>query len=76
MQVPVVSEIMEGCKRGMGQDSRPNRALSSDLMHELLSSVERKAVDATTVEERHRWVMVGAYFVSLMYCHFEGEKAF
>ena len=54
--------FMEGCKRRMGQDSRPNRALSSDLMRELLSCVEGKAVNATTIGERHTWVMAGAYF--------------
>ena len=54
--------FMEGCKRRMGQDSRPNRALSSELMTELLSSVERKAVSAVSDSERHQWVMAGAYF--------------
>ena len=54
--------FMEGCKSRMGQDSRPNRALSSELMLELLSRVERKAVSAPSDSNRHRWVMAGAYF--------------
>ena len=51
-------------KRQRGQDSRPNRALSSSLlMLELLSRDERKAVSTTIASDRHRYFMTRAYFL-------------
>jgi hypothetical protein len=54
--------FMTGCKNRMGQDCRPNRAISSELMVLLLGRVEAKVTDAETLEDRERWVMAGAYF--------------
>ena len=54
--------FMVGCKKRMGQDWRPNRAVSVDLMVDLLENTERRAVLATVESERHRWIMAGGYF--------------
>jgi hypothetical protein len=54
--------FMLGCKKRMGQDWRPNQALSVDIVHELLGSCERRAMEATSRSEVHKWVLAGAYF--------------
>ena len=46
----------------MGQDSKPNQAISNPLMGKLLAAAEAKAKSASEVSDRHRWVMAGAYF--------------
>jgi hypothetical protein len=56
------NRFMTGCKNRMGQDCRPNRAISSALMVRLLLVTEEKSVDAEVLEDRERWVMAGAYF--------------
>jgi hypothetical protein len=54
--------FMTGCKNRMGQDCRPNRAISSALIVELLRLTETRIRDADSFEDRERWVMAGAYF--------------
>ena len=56
------NRFMAGCKKRMGQDWRPNRALSSDIMRELLSSVELQVRSTDDMEARHKWTMAGGYF--------------
>ena len=57
------SRFMTGCKNRMGQDCRPNRAISrSSLMVQLLRLTETRIKDAELFEDRERWVMVGCYF--------------
>ena len=46
----------------MGQDWRPNRAVSVELMADLLELVEQKAISTSDMAMRHKWVMVGGYF--------------
>ena len=53
---------MMGCKKRMGQDWRPNKAISVQLMTELLGLAELKALRGADLEERHKWVMAGGYF--------------
>ena len=54
--------FMEGCKRRMGQDWRPNKAISTEIMSALLSTVEQRAMGAVDIKSRFRWTMAGAYF--------------
>jgi hypothetical protein len=54
--------FMEGYKRRMGQDWRPNKAISMEIMGALLTAVERRAVGAVDNKSRFRWTMAGAYF--------------
>ena len=51
-----------GCRRRMGQDWRPNRALSSEIMSKLLNLVESKVRLTPDTNDRLRLVMAGAYF--------------
>ena len=66
-QDPCVSfwfnRFAEGCRRRMGQDWRPNKAISVELMGELLKVVEQKVMDSDNLEGRMKWMMTGGYFV-------------
>jgi hypothetical protein len=46
----------------MGQDWRPNRAISTPLMLKLLTLVESRIRMSQDLEERCKWVMAGSYF--------------
>ena len=46
----------------MGQDWRPNRALSNPVMSKLLSLVESKIRRETDMNKRLSLIMAGAYF--------------
>jgi hypothetical protein len=54
--------FMLGCKKRMGQDWRPNQAIRVELVHELLSSCERRAVVSRNQTLQHKWVLAGGYF--------------
>jgi hypothetical protein len=51
-----------GCRRRMGQDWRPNRAISNPLMIKLLDLTEAKIRMSKDSNERLSLVMAGAYF--------------
>jgi hypothetical protein len=51
-----------GCRKRMGQDWRPNRAISNPLMLKLLSEVEVKIRTSSEMSDRLKWVMAGSYF--------------
>ena len=51
-----------GCRRRMGQDWRPNRAISTTLVVKLLARVEEKIRLSTSSQSRLSLVMGGAYF--------------
>ena len=51
-----------GCRRRMGQDWRPNRAISTAIMIKLLDLVESKIRLANDVTDRLALVMAGSYF--------------
>ena len=51
-----------GCRKRMGQDWRPNRAISTPLMMKLLIGVESRIVTSSDTFERLKWMMAGAYF--------------
>ena len=53
---------MLGCSKRMGQDWRPNQAISVAIMHHLLNGVEDRARRAVETVDGHKWVMAGAYF--------------
>ena len=54
--------FMLGCKKRMGQDWRPNQAISLEIVHDLLASCERRATESTERSDVHKWVLAGAYF--------------
>jgi hypothetical protein len=57
------SRFSAGCKRRMGQDWRPDRAITPELMKSLMSKIEER-LESKTLDEsyRRRLVMAGAYF--------------
>jgi hypothetical protein len=57
--------FLTGCKRRMGQDWRPDRAISPQLMQHLLARIENRIMDLGGEEnklELHRWISAGTYF--------------
>ena len=53
----------QGCKRRMGQDWRPDRAISNELMHQVMAGVDTKILTSITNEMKARWVSAGTYFL-------------
>ena len=53
----------QGCKRRMGQDWRPDRAISVDLMLLLMEKVDMKISTAADDEAKALWVSAGTYFL-------------
>jgi hypothetical protein len=57
--------FLRGCKRRMGQDWRPDRAITAQLMSHLLARVElgvsKLAADKHALL-RERWIFAGTYF--------------
>ena len=51
-----------GCRRRMGQDWRPNRAISTEHMTILLNLVESEIRSSVSDTDRFTFVMAGAYF--------------
>jgi hypothetical protein len=55
--------FMTGCQKRMGQDWRPNRAISNPIIAKVLMLVESRIVSATDDRrERDKWIMAGSYF--------------
>jgi len=55
--------FMEGLKKRMGQDWRPNVGFSTDLLLELLRKVENEIYTAENPQENHFWIVFSAYIV-------------
>jgi hypothetical protein len=57
--------FLTGCKRRMGQDWRPDRAISPQLIQHLLARVEARILELpgeANKARRHRWIYAGTYF--------------
>jgi hypothetical protein len=65
-----------GCKRRMGQDWRPNMALSTSLLVAYLKSVHGRIHDAETMSELNRWVVLGTYSVVTYVVSLRGSEGF
>jgi hypothetical protein len=63
--------FMTGCRRRMGQDWRPNRAISVKIMSKLLKQVRDNVKATTTNKDWERWVMAGTYFA---FCYVVGLR--
>ena len=59
--------FMEGMKRRMGQDWRPNIGLSTELVKQILLKTEMEIDLAESPEEAHMWIVFSAY-VTVSYC--------
>jgi hypothetical protein len=53
----------DGCRIRMGQDWRPNQAMSQDLLHEVLKVATLWIADAVTTRDHNRWIVFHAYVV-------------
>ena len=57
------SRFSAGCKRRMGQDWRPDRAITPEVMKSLMAKIEERLSRGNLEESfRRRLVMAGAYF--------------
>jgi hypothetical protein len=57
--------FLRGCKRRMGQDWRPDRAITVQLLEHPLARVELRIADLPGEEHseaRERWIFAGTYF--------------
>jgi hypothetical protein len=55
------SKFFAGCRRRMGQDWRPNLALSTELIIEVLNRINQKVIDENQPENKHSLVVLGSY---------------
>ncbi|KAL7573960.1 hypothetical protein ACA910_001968 [Epithemia clementina (nom. ined.)] len=53
----------KACKRRMGQDWRPDQAMSADLLFELLGSMQFTIVNQQGKADKMRWILATCYFV-------------
>jgi hypothetical protein len=60
----------------MGQDWRPNRALSTALLIGYLKETKVKIVESMTMEELNRWIVLGAYSVITYVMSLRGSEGF
>jgi hypothetical protein len=58
--------FVEGCSKRMGQITKRNRAMSTDLLKRMLEEIKTNVEGADGHDERHRWVVFGA-FVTISY---------
>ena len=56
------SRFVEGCRRRMGQDWRPDQAISSELVVALLGSLEEELRHANNVTDPFVTVMAGTFY--------------
>ena len=52
----------EECRKRMGQEWRPDKAISVRLVGELLAMVEQRVMDATETKDKVKWLLAGGYF--------------
>jgi hypothetical protein len=55
------SRFKEGCKRRMGQDHRPNKGLTVNLVLAVLEECEQRIFNAPSLEDANRWTVFGTY---------------
>ena len=58
------SRFVEGCRRRMGQDWRPDQALTPELLLVLLDLLEHKILGSQNNNEKYFMVLAGTYFTT------------
>ena len=53
----------QGCKKRMGQDWRPDRGMSVDLMLKLVAVIETRIGKSNNADEQGRLIIAGTYFM-------------
>ena len=56
------SRFAMGCQKRMGQEWRPNQAISVEVLHRLLAKTEDRVRAALDTRDRSRWILRGGYF--------------
>jgi hypothetical protein len=68
--------FIEGIRNRMGQDWRPNKALSLDLLLRLLSEIELRVDSASSPNETNRWIVFHTYTVVAYVASLRGSEGF
>jgi hypothetical protein len=55
------ARFFQGCRFRMGQDWRPNQAMSIELLLKMLETVEMRLNDAPSPRELNRWIVFHTY---------------
>jgi DNA-binding XRE family transcriptional regulator len=76
MQSRWFRRFIRGCRGRMGQDVRPDLAISIDVMHKLMNYCENELATAKDQEEFELCISVGAYFVLGFVCSLRGPEGF
>ena len=63
-----------GCRRRMGQDWRPDEAMSPKLIKALIDLLDRKVSRSVTLEEASHWISARLYFLSLYVFSLRGPE--
>ena len=58
------SRFVEGCRRRMGQDWRPDQAVTSELMQALLGSIKEEIVENREEHDAFFLVLAGTFFAT------------
>jgi hypothetical protein len=66
--------FMEGLKRRMGQDWRPNKAITKPLMVRVLKEADHRVEGATSPEERNRWIVFYTYAMTCYVVSLRGNE--
>jgi hypothetical protein len=70
------SRFSIGCKNRMGQDWRPNKALSTALLLRYLRHIQFKVMESETLSEENRWLVLGTYSVLTYVVSLWGSEGF
>lgn len=68
------SQFTQGCKRRMGQDWRPDQAMSSELMLSLMEEIDARVARSTHFQEAADWITAGAYFITCYVLSLRGSE--
>lgn len=70
------SRFFIGCKKRMGQDWRPNRAFTIELLLAYFEAIEDRIQLADSSEEENKWIAIGAYSVLTYVISLRGSEGF
>ena len=69
-------KFMEGLKKRMGQDWRPNIGIATPLMIELLTKVEERISHSDDDENTHDWIVFSTYITIAYVISLRGPEGF
>jgi hypothetical protein len=62
------------CKKRMGQDWRPNRAISNELAHRLLAFCKERFKSLDSFDKTSEWIIADTYFAKGYVCSLRGPE--